>query len=221
MKRKMADLKLSKCEVFFDFDNTITPFDVLDDIIKRFSINKGWLKLEKKWERGEIGSRECLKRQMGLVKIDKSRLLGYLRKIKIDPYFKKILVRFKKEGIKPVILSDSFSFFINNILSNNAVSGIRVHSNRLNFSKTGFSLSFPHKDRKCTLCAHCKKNSLLKNGRNGKIKVYIGDGTSDLCAALHADLIFAKGRLLEHLRRRGKSCIPIKTLKDVYHYFNL
>ena len=36
---------LSNCRVFFDFDNTLTQGDVLDDIIKRFSVNEEWLDL--------------------------------------------------------------------------------------------------------------------------------------------------------------------------------
>ncbi len=220
MKKEIAHLRLANCQVFFDFDNTITTFDVLDDIIRRFAVNKDWIKIERDWQRGKIGSRECLKRQMKLVKVDRNRLLAYLSGIRVDPYFKKILVKLKAGGVKPVIVSDSFSFVINNILRNNAIRGIKVYSNQLNFSNGGFSLSFPHRDKKCCLCAHCKKNSLLRKGGDAKIKIYVGDGASDLCAALHADLVFAKGRLRDYLRRRKRSCIPIKSLKEVYLYFN-
>jgi 2-hydroxy-3-keto-5-methylthiopentenyl-1-phosphate phosphatase len=220
MKKETTRLSLANCQVFFDFDNTITSFDVLDDIIRRFAVNKDWMKAERDWQRGKIGSRECLKRQMKLVKVDKERLLDYLSEIKVDPYFKKILLKLKAGGVKPVIVSDSFSFIINNILRNNAISGVKVYSNRLNFSQRRLWLSFPHRGKKCCLCAHCKKNSLLRNGKDGKIKIYVGDGASDLCAAMHADLVFAKGRLKDYLSQKNKSCIPIKTLKEVYFYFN-
>lgn len=220
MKKETTHLRLANCQVFFDFDNTIIPFDVLDDIIGRFAVNKDWMKIERDWQRGKIGSRECLKKQMAMVRVDKNRLLEYLSGIKVDPYFKKILLKLKKGGVKPVIVSDSFSFIINNILRNNAIRDIKVYSNRLNFSQRRLRLSFPHRDKKCCLCAHCKKNSLLRNGKDGKIKIYVGDGASDLCAAMHADLVFAKDRLKDCLSLRNKSCIPIKSLKEVYLYFN-
>ena len=81
-------LGLSHCRVFFDFDNTITHFDVLDDIIKRFAVNKGWKEWEEAWEKGRIGSRRCLKEQMSLVAIGRKELLKYLSGVRIDPYFK-------------------------------------------------------------------------------------------------------------------------------------
>ena len=37
--------------VFFDFDNTITMSDVIDDMLERFSKDDGWKKLEEKWQR--------------------------------------------------------------------------------------------------------------------------------------------------------------------------
>ena len=77
--------------VFFDFDNTITTIDVIDDMLERFSGDDGWKDLEEKWKREEIGSRECLKGQVEGIGIDKEKLDNYLSTIKIDPYFKKLL----------------------------------------------------------------------------------------------------------------------------------
>ena len=34
--------------VFFDFDNTITTIDVIDDMLARFSGDDGWKELEKR-----------------------------------------------------------------------------------------------------------------------------------------------------------------------------
>ena len=49
-----SPIVLSNCRVFFDFDHTITISDILDDIIRRFSINKNWMDLEKSWLEGQI-----------------------------------------------------------------------------------------------------------------------------------------------------------------------
>ncbi|MEW6171254.1 MAG: hypothetical protein AB1472_06850 [Candidatus Omnitrophota bacterium] len=74
----MKKSKFPRYSVFIDFDNTITPFDILDDIVERFSINKNWVALEKKWKEGKIGSQECLEGQLSLVRISKNALLKYL-----------------------------------------------------------------------------------------------------------------------------------------------
>lgn len=214
------DLDLSHCRVFLDFDNTITHFDVLDDIIKRFAVNKGWKEWEVAWERGQIGSRQCLKEQMDLVAIGRKELLKYLSRVKVDPYFKKLIVKFRKHGIRSFILSDSFSFIIENVLRNNAIRGIKVYSNRLRFSNGRIKFSFPHKNDVCLVCAHCKKKNLLKSSNGSKIIIYIGDGMSDVCAARHADLVFAKGKLLKYFMMEKRKCVPMRNLKDVYDYFN-
>ena len=43
-----------------DFDGTISVLDVTDSLLQRFG-QPGWQELEDQWERGEIGSRECMK----------------------------------------------------------------------------------------------------------------------------------------------------------------
>jgi len=110
----MTKLNLSDYKVYFDFDNTITSYDILDDIIQRFAINDGWIKLEEDWKEGKIGSRECLQGQIGLVRVPKKKFLKYLSKIRVDPNFHKILKLLKEKNISPVIVSDSFSFVIKN-----------------------------------------------------------------------------------------------------------
>ena len=94
--------------VVFDFDNTITTYDVLDDIILRFSVNDAWKALEDKWKRGKIGSKECLKGQMAGIRITKENLDRYLKKIKLDPYFKKLIRLLGANKIRLMILIDYF-----------------------------------------------------------------------------------------------------------------
>lgn len=204
-------------KVFFDFDNTITRFDILDDIIKRFSKNKKWQKLEKAWKQGKIGSRECLAGQLKEVSITRAKLLKYLSKIKVDPYFIKLLKFFKTRGIRPVILSDSFHFIIRRILKNNRIKDIKIYCNTLSFFKDRLINSFPHTNKACFVCAHCKKNNLLRLSGSGKI-IYIGDGRSDLCPAKRADLVFAKGSLLKHFKKLKRKSIAFNDLGDVYRY---
>src|SRR5437763_1859162 len=91
---------LANCRIFFDFDNTITMSDVLDEVIKKFSINDDWMTLEKAWLEGQIGTKECLQGQLRNVRISKKKLHEFLKKVAIDPYFYKLLTFLTKEGIK-------------------------------------------------------------------------------------------------------------------------
>lgn len=213
---KDAGLQLSDCLFFFDFDNTLTTFDVLDSIIERFSINKNWIKFERIWKQGKIGSKECLEQQLRLLRITKKELERYLSNIEIDPYFKRLLEIFDSHGLSPVILSDNFSFIIKYILHNNGIRGLKIYANELKFSRNKLLLSFPHTNVSCLRCGHCKKSSLFKVNFRDKITIYIGDGFSDICPAQHADFVFAKGSLLKYLKKIKRQCVEFRNLMDVY-----
>lgn len=204
---------------FFDFDNTITTIDVIDDMLERFSKDDGWRNLEERWRRGEIGSRECLKGQIEGIRVNKDRLDRYISTIKIDPYFKKLLRLFESRGIPVLIVSDNFDYMLDNILRRNNISGIEAYCNKAGFSGGKFNPAFPFANRKCGDCANCKKTHLLSRKRRGARTVYIGDGRSDECAARVSDMVFAKDYLKELFKKEGLPHIAIDSLKDVYGYF--
>lgn len=206
----------SSSVAFFDFDNTITTFDVFDDILERFSVDGRWRELEEAWQAGSIGSRECLEGQLRSVRVTRRALTQYLSTIRIDPHFSQLLVLLKGQKIPVVIVSDNFSFIVREILRNNGITGVRLYYNRIRFSGARLIPSFPYANGKCSRCAHCKKVHLLNP--KGKTHIYVGDGLSDICPAEKADLVFAKGSLLEYLKSRQKPCIPFENLGDVYRH---
>lgn len=205
--------------VFFDFDNTITTCDVIDDMLLRFSKDKRWVNLEEKWKKGKIGSKECLQGQIKGIRITRKALDNYLSQIKLDPYFKKVINFLDSRNAKVIVLSDNFDYTLKRILKQNGVRNLKLYSNRVEFTKDKLRLYFPLGDKKCLVCAHCKRNSLLANTKNGSLVIYIGDGLSDTCPAQCADIVFAKGSLLKHFKKENLACIQYRTLKDVYRYF--
>ncbi len=205
--------------VFFDFDNTITKFDILDDMLLRFSKDDNWIELEEKWKRWKIGSRECLEGQMAGIRITRKDLDRYLSKIKLDPYFKKLIELFKSKKIKSIILSDDFDYILMRVLRNNNIPNVETYSNKVKIVKDRLIPSFPYINKDHRKCGHCKKINLLANKGRGLTTVYVGDGLSDLCPAIEAEIVFAKGPLQEYLKKERLGYIPIKGLKDVYNYF--
>lgn len=210
--------KIDKPVVFFDFDNTITTFDVLDDMLTRFSRNDNWMALEEDWKKGKIGSLECLKGQVEGISLTENALDKYLTGIKLDPDFKKLVSFLKEKRIKTFIVSDNFDYVLKKILDNNGISGLGVYTNSLNITGDRLIPSFPLTDEKCGDCAHCKKATLRKNIAAGSTSIYIGDGQSDVCASQDADIVFAKGYLKDYYKAKGLSHIPFNGLKEVYDY---
>ena len=94
--------KPGRAAVFFDFDNTITAFDVIDDMLIRFSKDDKWLDLEKQWKAKRIGSRKCLDGQVRGIRVSKDKLDKYLTKVEIDPYFKRLLKLLRARKIRTI-----------------------------------------------------------------------------------------------------------------------
>lgn len=216
----MKIINPDKCIAFFDFDNTISTCDVFDSMLPRFSKDEFWMKLEKKWKGGKIGSKTCLEGQIKGMSITKSALDRYLSSIKLDPYFK-ILARFlNAKRIRTIVLSDNFDYILRRILNyHNGIKNLKVYSNNLRFAKDRLMPYFPYRSRNCQVCAHCKTKNLLANVNKDSIIIYIGDGHSDICPAQYADIVFAKEDLLKHYRDTKATCFAYKSLKDVYDYF--
>jgi len=213
-----TELKGKIFTVFLDFDNTISTNDVLDDMLERFSADDNWMRLEDKWKKGEIGSRECLKGQVEGLRMTKKDLDKYLLTVQIDPYFGKLLDFLNDKKIRTMILSDNFDYILGRILNNFGVAGLEVYSNKIDLAEDRLKPSFPLSNKDCGGCAHCKKTTLLGKLRKDEMSIYAGDGRSDLCASSVADIVFAKDYLKEHCRQKGIAHIPIEGLKDIYDY---
>jgi len=204
--------------VFLDFDNTITTYDVFDNMLLQFSEDDTWKDLEERWKNNEIGSRECLEGQIKTISVTKKALDEYLGRVELDPYFKRLLHFLRAKRIKTVVLSDNFDYLLSRILSKNGIRGLKIYSNKARLAGGRLVPSFPFTGKKCRVCAHCKKKNLLSNVNGHSMTIYVGDGQSDACPAKYVNKVFAKEALLDYCRTEGISHIPYKNLKEVYEY---
>jgi 2-hydroxy-3-keto-5-methylthiopentenyl-1-phosphate phosphatase len=215
----MKIINPQKCIVFFDFDNTIATCDVFDSMLPMFSRDNLWVKLEKEWESGKIGSQKCLKDQLSGMTITRVSLNKYLSEVKLDPYFSKLVKLLSSKKIKSFVLSDNFDYILKQILRNNGIKNLKIYSNKLVFKGNELIPLFPYRNRRCDICAHCKSKNLLANISRDSIIIYIGDGRSDICPSKYADIVFAKDSLLKYFKKNRLACFAYRSLKDVYNYF--
>lgn len=203
--------------LFFDFDNTITRGDVLDAVIERFSPNDRWRQWEDAWQRGELSTRECLRRQIGNLRASAAELAQFVTATTtIDPHFAAIVEWSRRQRVELNIVSDSFSVLIERILRHHAIASVPVFANELAFSGNTLEASFPYRDPACPRCAHCKAQHLRRHP--DKMKIYVGDGLSDVCPALVADVVFAKDSLARHLAQRGVPFRAFDSLQPVLQF---
>ena len=197
---------MDKIRFFIDFDGTVTTRDVVDALLERFA-RKEWLDVEKDWQAGRIGSRECLARQIDFVVAEEEGLLRLIDQVQVDPFFIGFLKKSREHGIPVSIVSDGFDLLIEPILkksfedSPELLAALPVFCNRLYWTGKGLKAVFTGPP--CAHgCANCKAAVIKKLALAGEKIIFVGDGLSDRFAAEAADLTFAKGKLLEHCQTK-------------------
>jgi hypothetical protein len=68
---------------------------------------------------------------------------------------------------------------------------------------------------RCRVCGTCKRARILAHQSVGRFVVFVGDGFSDLYAAAHADLVFAKDHLAALCVDRGWPFRDWRTFADI------
>lgn len=187
-----------KCCVFVDFDGTIAPLDTTDALLERFA-DPAWHDIEDAWKAGDIGSRECLVRQIDLVRATPAEMDGFIAGIDIDPAFPAFVNLCERLGHSISVVSDGLDRTVAAVLKRH---GVRVphYANHLEWrGGDRWRLTFPHSRSDCrSLSGNCKCQFADANRR--QLKIVVGDGRSDYCVAGRADLVLAKSSLLGHCR---------------------
>jgi 2-hydroxy-3-keto-5-methylthiopentenyl-1-phosphate phosphatase len=216
---RIMDSGMGGPALFFDFDNTVTVGDVLDRVIERYSVSDAWREWEAEWQAGRMSTPECLRRQVGDLNVSPEELRRLMLEVDIDPAFPRIAAWAAARGAALSVLSDNFSLLVHAILDRKGLSAVAVFANELVWAAGRLEARFPYLDPACPRCAHCKAQHL--RAARGRPRIYVGDGLSDVCPSLVADVVFAKDSLAADLARRGVPFLPFHTLDDVLRYLEL
>jgi 2-hydroxy-3-keto-5-methylthiopentenyl-1-phosphate phosphatase len=195
----------SGIRVFVDFDGTISLEDTTDVILERFA-DPEWRDIEAEWLAGIIGSRECLARQIDLVRATPEELDAIVEEVPLDPHFHELVALCRQHGAPLTVISDGLDRIVTKMLARAGLD-VPILANRLEWlGEKRWRLGFPHEAPDCrSQAGHCKCRAL---GREAdKVRILIGDGRSDFCAAETADLVVAKGALAEHCQATGLAYI--------------
>jgi 2,3-diketo-5-methylthio-1-phosphopentane phosphatase len=195
-------------QVLVDFDGTIAPDDPTDRLLERFA-DPLWRVLERAWQSGQISSRECLQRQVELLRVSPAELDAAIRHVRIDPAFPAFLKSCRRAGADVKIVSDGFDRVISAALEQAELT-VPFFANRLVWlGGDRWRLTFPHWQGECRVGGANCKCSHAWHGRGPR--VVIGDGRSDFCMAAGADYVIAKGALARHCLSLGR---PHATFAD-------
>jgi 2,3-diketo-5-methylthio-1-phosphopentane phosphatase len=210
----MAETPLdgSRLAVFLDFDGTISTLDVGRYLLAR-AAQPEWWDLHLQYERGEIGSRDCISGQWALLTGSEGALRAVAREVPLDPGFERLVHSLRDHGAEVAVLSDGFGFYVHEICD---PLGLDVYTNAADFDDARV-LRFPNEDPTCAcaICGVCKQAPIRDAQARGRTTVLVGDGASDRQAALVADIVFAKDELADWCDASGLGFTRFETLDDV------
>ena len=205
-----------KIAILCDFDGTVASDDVGNLLFKTFNTDGGTAAVVERWHRGEISSRECLEREAEMARVCRRELDKFILERRLDPYFKDFHDFAKKRGMEVVIMSDGLDYYIETMLVRHGLGEIEFFANRLEIDGDRLKVAFPYYDLlECQDCGCCKTHHLYRYRDEGYFIIYVGDGKSDCCPCATADLVFAKGRLLEFCREKNIDHIKFRNFRDV------
>ena len=208
--------------VFFsDFDGTITERDVIESIMSQFAPPE-WKEIHSSLMKGDLDIDVGIRMMFNLIPAEKeSKIIKWVKNnIKVREGFGEFLDFLKEKGIPFVILSGGVDFYIYPIIEKYLGKIKKIHSNRLFINEGKLDVRFTYRcGRNCRRnCGICKPYVIQTYYSNYKIKMYAGDGITDLDACQYNDIIFSTGgltRYLEKLNLRGKRVYRFNTFSDV------
>ena len=204
---------MSNWQILVDFDGTIAVDDTTDLILERFA-RPGWQEIEAQWQAGEIGSRECMSRQVSLLDVSDTELDAFVAQLPIDPTFPRFAALCADLALPLTVVSDGLDRVVRATLRRHGLADLKVVTNRLVYlGARRWDIAFPASAPGCRSASGTCKCAAA--ARSGALSLLIGDGRSDQCAAEDVDFVFAKKSLLAFCAARGVPHQEFETFGDV------
>jgi 2-hydroxy-3-keto-5-methylthiopentenyl-1-phosphate phosphatase len=189
------------CHVLVDFDGTIAKVDTTDALLEQFAL-PAWHGIEDEWKAGAIGSRECMVRQIDLVRATPAAMDRFIASIEIDPDVPAFIDDCQRRGFEVTVVSDGLDRTVRAVLGRHGID-VPIRANALrHIGGDRWALTFPHARTECrALSGNCK--CATPDRATAALRVVVGDGRSDFCVSERADFVLAKSKLIEHARTRN------------------
>lgn len=199
--------------VYVDFDGTIAPADPTDSVFERFC-DPAWREIEREWQQGVRTARDCMARQVDLLRATPEALDRLLRTFPIDPHFAGFVELCRRWRLQVVVVSDGMDRVVRQVL-HAAGLDLPFFANRLQWlGGDRWRLGFPHARDDCAASlGNCKCGHRRQAG-HGAIEIAVGDGRSDFCLAGRSHVVLAKGQLAAHCRAGNIPHWPIADFSD-------
>lgn len=210
--------------VVCDFDGTATVDDLADALSIASIGRERWQRANDAFHRGAITFEQLLREIFEPITASAEEIRSFAADhVRFRPGFERLVRVSHGKGLPFVLASGGLDVYIRPALDKlppALVEGLEIRANHGEPDGRGLTLSFPyqHAPGACGLCGSCKGAIVKELQAKGYCVVAVGDGNADRCMAGVADVLFARGRLLDWCRGAGIPCRPFDTLDAVADY---
>lgn len=199
-----------------DFDGTITQRDTLHVIVEAFGVAGLWAELEPRVRSGEITVEQAMQEEFAAVCATPGQVREVVReRAPVRAGFTEFARWCEDAGHRLIVFSNGFRSVIEPVLDDVGLGHLEVVAHDAVFSADGCRLVWSARGVRCVLCRRPCKRQPLRERWNGEELVYLGDGISDRCVSLLADLIFARDGLAAHLAGGDVAFVPFEDFHAV------
>ncbi|HEY45498.1 MAG TPA: HAD-IB family phosphatase [Anaerolineae bacterium] len=199
--------------VFCDFDGTLTNFVIIDHLYETFA--ECGLQYAERWERGEISTMEEMESTFATVTASREEMERELAKVDLVPGVSEFISMCQKRGYSFAIVSDGLQWYIEYILRQHGITGLRIIASQIHFEPGAFRFSYPWYDPEIPLRSTSKPTIIRRYQERGSKVAFVGDGTSDFEVVGVADLIYARRKLAEYCLSKGVPAIEFTDFFDL------
>ena len=202
-----------------DFDDTIVTGNVGKSLLNAFASAK-WRAIENLYLTGEITVEETNRREFALLNVTKQTIEDHVfETAELRPGFPEFLEHCASTGLNFSVVSNGVDLYIEPALRSLFSSTAQLHSAHGKITENGISISYL--DPYGIDCPDAFKLAWLRYFKSqGQEVIYIGDGKSDISAALEADYVIATSSLEDYFRSERLNYFEFKDFYDVRQAIN-
>jgi 2-hydroxy-3-keto-5-methylthiopentenyl-1-phosphate phosphatase len=199
-----------------DFDGTLTKKDFYK-ILSETYYKEELVPIFNSWKNGEMKDREYLSYVFNNVHRSESQLHDDILNIAFDPHAKDFIAKVKAAGGDFIVISAGTSYYIDKVFEKNNIEGVDIYSNKGVFKDNGIHFDLDeHSEFYSDLYGIDKLIVVEKLKVNYKKIFYAGDSGPDLKPALVSDVVFAKDKLVELLKKEKKEFIEFEDFSELW-----
>lgn len=204
-----------------DFDGTLTEKDFYRMISDSYLLEES-KPLYEDWRNKKIKDIEYLGYVFSNMKRTSGEIDEDILNISLDPFAKEFIENIRAANGDFIIVSAGTSYYIDKVLLKHNIEGVTLYSNKGIFKDNGIHFDLDEKSEFYSDIYGIDKLLVVKKLKESYKKVfYAGDSAPDLSPALIADVVFARGKLIEMLRKENKEFIEFNNFSEIWEKLKL